>query len=305
MILSNSLHIDNNNSIQENIEKTLRKEAQKYKKIAISQREIIKKWAPRLLEESKPHNKRRSSSSTSNSNKSLPVKGNSSPSRSIRSSQSPSVKKDDRIKQQERYDRERYIIPDKYAPSSPMRPRSPSKETVRLQNGILSHGSDFLPGGSSKIPDVPPPLPRSPYNYDSAKPHKEITPSKVRKTRSPTRKTLNNLKEKAMKEVMREAEELIQAATKINIRTKTKSSSLSPVPKVKKTNKQRSKSTSSVSSINNRKSSSLLSSAIPEYSKESKPIKKRKMKKKSKSVTAMALKREVNKILKEIANEQQ
>ena len=198
-----------------------------------------------------------------------------------------------------------YIIPDKYAPSSPLRPRSPSKETVRLHNGILSHGTEFRPGGSSKIPDVPIPLPRSPYSYDSVKPHKEITPSKVRKTRSPTRKTLNNLKEKAMKEVMREAEELIQAATKINIRTKTKSSSLSPVPKVKKTNKQRSKSTSSVSSINNRKSSSLLSSAIPEYSKESKSIKKRKIKKKSKNVTAIALKREVNKILKEIANEQQ
>lgn len=179
-----------------------------------------------------------------------------------------------------------------------MRPRSPSKETVRLQNGILSHGSDFLPGGSSKIPDVPPPLPRSPYNYDSAKPHKEITPSKVRKTRSPTRKTLNTSKEKAMKEVMREAEELIQAATKINIRTNPKSSSLSPAPKVKKTvSKQRSKSTSSLSNRN----SSSSSQQVP----ESKPTKKRKIKKKSKSVTAMALKREVNKILKEIANETQ
>ena len=249
-----------------------------------------------MFEENNTRRTRRSLSSASNSTTSLPVKRNTSPARSLRSSQSPSVKSD-RGRQQERYEREQYIIPDKYAPSSPMRPRSPSKETVRSQSGVLSHGLEFRPGGNSKIPDVPPPLPRSPYSYDSAKPHKEITPSKVRKSRSPTRKTSNNLKEKAMKEVMREAEELIHAATKINTRTKPRSSSLSPTPKVvKKTSKQRSKSASSVS---DRRSISLSPAPVP------KPTKKRKLKKKSKSVTAMALKREVNKILKEIANETQ
>lgn len=238
---------------------------------------------------------RRSTSSVSTT--SHREKAPSSPSRSMRSSQSPSVVRDERAKQQDLYERERYFIPDKYAPSSPARPRSPPKETVRLSTGSLCHGTDFRPtGGNAKIPDVPPPLPRSPLRYhETAKPHKEITPSKVRKTRSPTRKSLNTSTERSMNDVMREAEELIERSTKLKTKSKSKSSSLSPAPsKTKTSTKRRSKSTTSV----NRSITSIDSLKVP-TKKSSKPKKK----KKTKSVTAMALKREVNKILKEIANE--
>jgi len=267
---------------------------QKFKKIALSQREIIRNWAPQMLSKDDRKVKRSSSSvSTSSYRDRAPP---SSPTRSMRSSQSPSTVRDERSKQHELYERERYIIPDKYAPSSPARPRSPPKETIRLSSGSLSHGTDFRPtGGNAKIPEVPPPLPPSPYKYHEVKPHKEITPAKVRQTRSPTRKSLNT-STRSISEVMREAEELI-AATKIKSKTKNKSSSLSPAPsKTKKTStKRRSKSTSSV----NRSLTSI------DSIKESKPTKKtsKPKKKKTKSVTAMALKREVNKILKEIANE--
>ena len=282
-------------SVQETIEKTLRKEVQKFKKIALSQREIIRNWAPQMLSKDDRKVKRSSSSvSTSSYRDRAPP---SSPTRSMRSSQSPSTVRDERSKQHELYERERYIIPDKYAPSSPARPRSPPKDTIRLSSGSLSHGTDFRPtGGNAKIPEVPPPLPPSPYKYHEVKPHKEITPAKVRQTRSPTRKSLNTSTERSISDVMREAEELI-AATKIKSKTKSKSSSLSPAPsKTKKTStKRRSKSTSSV----NRSLTSI------DSIKESKPTKKtsKPKKKKTKSVTAMALKREVNKILKEIANE--
>lgn len=218
----------------------------------------------------------------------------------MRSSQSPSILREERTRQQELYERERYIIPDKYAPSSPARPRSPHKETVRLATGSLAHGIEFRPtGGHAKIPEVPPPLPQSPYKYnETSKPHKEITPSKVRKARSPTRKSLNTSAERSISQVMREAEELI-AATKIKSKSKNKSTSLSPGPaKTKPSSKRRSKSTSSV----NRSYTSVdsIKESKPAATKKAKPIKK---KKKTKSVTAMALKREVNKILKEIANE--
>jgi hypothetical protein len=285
-------------TVQETIEKTLRKEVQKFKKIALSQREIIRTWAPHILSKEDKTKSRRSTSSVSTT--SYRERAPSSPTRSMRSSQSPSLVRDERAKQQDLYDRERYIIPDKYAPSSPARPRSPPKETIRLSTGSLSHGIDFRPtGGNAKIPDVPPPLPRSPFRYhETAKPHKEITPSKVRKTRSPTRKTLNTSTERSMNEVMREAEELIEMSTKMKTKTKSKSSSLSPAPSKKKTStKRRSKSTTAV----NRSVTSIDSLKGP----TKKSLKPKKKKKSAKSITAMALKREVNKILKEIANETQ